>query len=264
MSSIPLSSASTKPQAKDDAVKIERLVGLCKLWGQVEYFHPSLVYRGDIDWDAALISTIPKVRNAETDEQYASALQSLLDVLGDPLTRVVASLSSATTQPNSDARQFSYQLTEDGVLVITVGNYLELWNQANQEKLKAVVAQVRKAKAMVFDLRSAEPVGEYGRFQLTSSFSQIERLISSVPFLTVSERSRIYRGFEDTSPFSSGQYKSGVYIQNGKLITPAQNAKDTPSIFLSVELWALHLVARALAWLAATIAQRRSISLQPR
>jgi hypothetical protein len=124
-----------------------------------------------------------KAHNAETDEQYASALQSLLDVLGDPLTRVVASLSSATTQPNSGSRQFGYQMTEDGVLVITVGNYLESWNQANPEKLIAVVAEVRKARAVVFDLRSAEPVGEYARFQLTSSFSQIERLIPSVPFL---------------------------------------------------------------------------------
>jgi C-terminal processing protease CtpA/Prc len=227
-----LTSASDKPQAKDETVRINRLVGLCKLWGQVKYFHPTLAYRSDIDWDAALVATIPKVRNAGNSDEYADALQGLLNVLGDSLTRVVNSSPSATRQEKSVDQQLEYRLTEDGVLVITIGNYFDLWSQVAQEKLKAVVADVPKAKAMVFDLRSAEPVGEYGRFQLTSSFSQIERMISSGPLLTAGERSRIYRGFENTSPFSSGQYKSGFYIQNVKRITPAQNAKDIPSIFL--------------------------------
>jgi C-terminal processing protease CtpA/Prc len=74
--------------------------------------------------------------------------------------------------------------------------------------------------------------GDYGKLQLTSVFSQIERLISTTPLLTTGERSRVYRGFESNSAFSSGQYKSGFYIQNVKRITSSQNARDIPSIFL--------------------------------
>ncbi|HEX8735973.1 MAG TPA: hypothetical protein VF721_11665, partial [Pyrinomonadaceae bacterium] len=40
--------------------RIERLIGLAKVWGAVKYFHPFPAYR-EIDWDKALIETIPKV-----------------------------------------------------------------------------------------------------------------------------------------------------------------------------------------------------------
>jgi C-terminal processing protease CtpA/Prc len=224
--------AGNQPQSEAETVRINRLVSLCRLWGYVKYFHPSLAYRSDIDWDAALIATIPKVRNAKTSDEYAVALQSLLDVLGDPLTRVIHNSSSATTQEKTASQQFAYQRTEDGILIITAGNYFSLWDPASQEKLKAAIAEIPKASAIVFDLRSAEPPGDYGRLQLTSVFSQIERLISTAPFLTTGERSRLYRGFEGNLSFSSGQYKSGFYIQNVKRIVPAQNARNIPSIFL--------------------------------
>lgn len=225
--------AWSKPEPESETERINRLVSLCKLWGHVKYLHPALAYRSDIDWDAALVAAIPRVRSAETTGEYAAALQDLLNVLGDPLTRVVNSSPVAMSkQVNNDGQKLGYRLSEDGILIITVGNYFELWHQANQEKLKAITAEVPKAKAIVFDLRSAGPVGEYGQFQLTSSFGQIDRMLSTAPLLTPGERSRLHRGFESLSPFSSGQYKSGSYIQNVKRIIPAQNARDIMSIFL--------------------------------
>ena len=228
----PASPGSHKPQSEIGNVEINRLVGLCRLWGYVKYFHPSLAYRPEIDWDAALVAAIPKVRNAKTSEEYAAALQGLLKTLDDSLTHIVSNSQSPITKEESVEQKLAEQLTEDGVLVITVGNYYELWDQASQEKLKAIAADVLKAKAIVFDLRSAKPTDAYGRLELTSSFSQIERLILSKPLLMPGERSLIKRGLENSSPFSSGQYKSGFYIQNVKRLTPAPNAKDIPSIFL--------------------------------
>jgi C-terminal processing protease CtpA/Prc len=224
--------ATNQPKSEDGTVQINRLVALCKLWGYVKYFHPSLAYRSEIDWDAALIATIPKVRSAKTSDEYAAVMQGLLDVLGDPLTRITHNSASATIQKENDNQPFAYQLTEDDILVITVGNYFRLWDQANQEKLKAVLGEIPKASALVFDLRSVKPVGDYGKLQLTSVFSQIERLISTAPLLTTGERSRVYKGFEGNAAFSSGQYISGFYNQNVKRITPAPNAKDIPSVFL--------------------------------
>jgi hypothetical protein len=113
-----------KPKSESETVEINRLVGLCKLRGHVKYFHPSLAYRADIDWDAALVATIPKVRKAKTTNEYEAALQGLLDILGDSNTRVVHNLSSATTEEKGDNQQFEYQMTEDGVLLITVMKYL--------------------------------------------------------------------------------------------------------------------------------------------
>src|SRR5436309_603528 len=69
-------------------IPTERLIALGKLWTEARYFHPYLAYR-DIDWDAALVKAIPKVKAAKTGQEYASAIQSMLDELGDPVTRVV-------------------------------------------------------------------------------------------------------------------------------------------------------------------------------
>src|SRR5690348_10364722 len=80
---------SNSSQPESETIEINRLVGLCKLWGYVKYFHPSLAYRSDIDWDAALVATIPQVRKAHTPAEYAAALQGLLSILDDSLTQVV-------------------------------------------------------------------------------------------------------------------------------------------------------------------------------
>jgi hypothetical protein len=76
----------TLPKASE---RVERLVGLCKLWGAVKYFHPYLAYRDDIDQDAALFAAIPKVSTANDASDYAAAVQGMLTALGDPVTRVI-------------------------------------------------------------------------------------------------------------------------------------------------------------------------------
>ena len=66
----------------------ERLAHLARLWGQVKYRHPALAYK-DVDWDAALVQALPRVESAQDAAAYAAAVQSLLDVLQDPATRVL-------------------------------------------------------------------------------------------------------------------------------------------------------------------------------
>jgi hypothetical protein len=57
LSSLILSNA-LGAEPVDEALRINRLAGLCRLWGFVKYFHPALAYRTDIDWDAALVETV--------------------------------------------------------------------------------------------------------------------------------------------------------------------------------------------------------------
>ncbi|HLJ57072.1 MAG TPA: hypothetical protein VKT77_18690, partial [Chthonomonadaceae bacterium] len=52
--------ASPAAPSVPDAVRIERLAGLGRAWGAVKFFHPYVGSR-DIDWDRALVDTIPKV-----------------------------------------------------------------------------------------------------------------------------------------------------------------------------------------------------------
>ncbi len=67
---------------------IDRLVGLAKVWCAVKFLHPWLAYRGDIDWDQALIGALPRVLAADTADAYAGAVQTMLDALGDSVSRV--------------------------------------------------------------------------------------------------------------------------------------------------------------------------------
>ncbi len=221
---------SQTPQTDSDKLKIERLTALCKLWGEVRYFHPALAYRSDIDWDATLIQAIPKVNNAKTSDEYRTALQSMLDVLNDPLTQISHTDSTEPQSNDGKNQTFDYRLTEDGVMIIAAGNYFEFYDQLIQQKLRELSGEISKAKAIVFDLRAAQPGGDYGNGALAFGFSQIERMILSSALETPGERSRLYRGFENDSFAASGQYKTGFYTQNGKRITPARNAKDIPSI----------------------------------
>ena len=57
---------------------------MAKLWAAVKYFHPYLAYRSDIDWDQALVQTIPKVNAAHDATDYSAAVEFMLKQLNDP------------------------------------------------------------------------------------------------------------------------------------------------------------------------------------
>src|SRR6185369_3538425 len=118
LSALLLASAfcqSLQAQPADD-VRIARLAGLAKVWGTVKYFHPFLAYR-DIDWDKALIDTIPKVNAARSPQDYQAALNQMLAVLNDKSTRadIEAATKPETPTPADPAKLVR---TENGVLII--------------------------------------------------------------------------------------------------------------------------------------------------
>ena len=80
--------ADAQRSSVSDSVRIARLASLGRLWGAVKYFHPALVSR-PIDWDSALVAAIPRVRAATTRVEFTAAIDTMLAVLGDPLTHVV-------------------------------------------------------------------------------------------------------------------------------------------------------------------------------
>jgi len=80
-------------QQSPPGVRVDRLAELGKLWVNIRYFHPYLAYR-DINWDDAFAKAVPKVNAAASADQYAAAVQEMLDVLGDPLTKITAQASA--------------------------------------------------------------------------------------------------------------------------------------------------------------------------
>src|SRR5215510_354675 len=85
LSMVYVTARAQSPSVED--ARLARLSELARIWGAVKYFHPYLVYR-NIDWDKALIDTIPKVNAAKTREEYRAAISQMLSVLNDQATRV--------------------------------------------------------------------------------------------------------------------------------------------------------------------------------
>src|SRR6516165_3786642 len=80
--------------------QVERLAGLAKLWGAIKFFHP-YVAEHNIEWDSALIQTIPKVESASSPEAYRKAIDYLLSFLHDPGTHTISKLPAADSNPTA-------------------------------------------------------------------------------------------------------------------------------------------------------------------
>jgi hypothetical protein len=104
--------------------EVERLAMLARVWATVRYLHPLLLQK-EIDWDGALVRAIPAVRAATTDDEFARAVGSMLNALGDPATRVIQTKPSAQPVPDmprtadrryADHRRSARQVKGDGLV----------------------------------------------------------------------------------------------------------------------------------------------------
>ena len=84
--------------------RIERLAALGRVWGAVKFFHPYLAYK-NINWDKALVETIPLVNKARSSEEYKAAVNYMLSFLGDANTYAFTNDPSSTRRI-SDTAQF--------------------------------------------------------------------------------------------------------------------------------------------------------------
>lgn len=210
-----------------DDVATARLAALARVWASIKYEHPYLGHRDAPDWDAALISAIPKVRGAQSATAFGDALAGMLARLHDPQTRVVAA------ERPTDARDavFGSRMTDDDILVVTLGDSYALWGADAQAALQQVLAAVPRARAVVLDARSARPIDAYGRLEMRQTVARLDRLLTSQTLDTAGERRRVWYGFAgNPSPFASGQYYGGWFTEPGQRIAPAPEGRDVPSV----------------------------------
>jgi C-terminal processing protease CtpA/Prc len=216
-----------------ESKRVERLIGLCKLWGAIKYFHPYLAYRNDIDWDAALVAVIPKVSAANEASDYAAAVQGMLATLDDPVTRVIQQEPADTASPPHKS-QPSYTFTPDSILVVTINYYQDIFDiHGAAQKMAAIKTEIPKARGILFDLRAASPVSlEMGELSLVFRLSEIATVLSSTPLVTVGERSRMHIGLAPQISAIGFPYTSAFQVVDGRRISPAPEAQDIPVVFL--------------------------------
>lgn len=216
--------------------RIDRLVALAKLWAAVRYFHPYLAYRSDIDWDQALVLTIPKVNAAHNSKDYSAAIESMLEKLNDPVTRVLDTRTKSTESPSSSAeRQPTFRTNSEGILIVSMTRYADFTDfVGSNEKLQALKKELPNARAVVFDLRPETPPSDFDQGTVSDAFAEsgIAEDLTTVSLNMPSERRRKYLGYAPQDGSTSGGYSSGFYFQGRPPIKPGVNAKHLAVVFL--------------------------------
>lgn len=214
LSSVSLAAAQSPAP---DSVRVARLAALGRLWGAVKYFHPAFLSR-EVNWDSALVAAVPRVSAARSTEEYVAAISTMLEVLGDPVTRVVTPHPARDSLPAAAGVATASVTTRweaDSILVVSIPSFDE-WNTVAQQ-LQAVAPAVSSAGKVVFDLRG--PASELGFASYTFEQSGMNRLLPPQPIAAPGERFRMYSGFP---PQGSGSdlYWAGTYDVPGVVIRP--------------------------------------------
>lgn len=228
-----------------DSLRTEKLHGLGTAWAKIKYFHPYLAYR-PINWDSALVQAIPKVVNAKDGEEYSLAVQSMLDALNDPLTKVMS--RKRTTGNGSEIELLSFRWVKDSILVVSFNDYRELDNyETSFESFGEICPLTLKAKGVVFDLRCLINSVDESTGYIDFVFSQLEiqNRLSAATLTLPSHRSLMYSMFQSEKGSTVNGY-SAFLVRQREQITPADGAMDKPIIFLINEESDLPLVAKSL------------------
>jgi C-terminal processing protease CtpA/Prc len=203
----------------------ERMAHVVKLWGQVRYLHPWLAYK-EIDWDAALVQAVPKVRSAATAEQYAAAVQGMLEALGDPATRVRK--SQPEPEPAKGQPPAPSKWLEDGVLAVYLRSD-EIRDFTNLRRVQqALAADLPKAKAVVVDVRAQ--AGE--SYQPESALGELNALLVSHPLRLPAQRYLLHSGYRGQTFQGSGGYFSGFLSLAADQLAPPAGASPKRVVFL--------------------------------
>jgi C-terminal processing protease CtpA/Prc len=222
-----------------EKARIERLVGLAKIWGTVKYFHPYPAYR-EIDWDKALIDAIPRVNAAKTSQEYEAAVNSMLAVLGDKSTRAKIGGKDSKTENRTPAAKTEEPIRlENEVLMIDAVTVADIFRQENNrlgEFLKRSNELLPQTKAVLIDLRRAGAVDEAVSGYFLDMFlrSLLPALLDRDVSLG-SLRYRIHNGYTPQSGSTSGGYYSALMSVAPETLAGNSKTKTPPLIFLSDE-----------------------------
>jgi C-terminal processing protease CtpA/Prc len=231
--------AFTKHISNLDSLTVQRLGDLCKLWGTIKYFHPEIAY-GDIDWDKALIETIPKVKSAQNRDEFRLAVQFLLDKLNDPVTKIEQSDKIIQQKYEIDLLrpQPYYRWLKDSVALVVATDFSQFENmQQSIGNFSKIISKLSKAKGVVYDFRrlkniDANPETDMSVYFFSNVINQIIPSIIGFDLKLPSHRSRYHYGHE----WQQGRrhiYYSGIFTQNNEVIVPkSKNIQFKPTCFI--------------------------------
>jgi C-terminal processing protease CtpA/Prc len=187
--------ASRMQQTREEA-RVDRLSGLFRLWGAIHFFHPFVVH-GSIDWDAALLSAIPRVEGAASSEDYRAAIETMLRELKDPETYVVrGELVQSAAGAGNRRRVVRRGLHSAGA---SISEYYADWERADSTPFVMSLPDGTRIA-----IRASEPASSTGAISAAentygaSSPSREQRLLALARFWNTI---RYFYGYPEYLPF---------------------------------------------------------------
>ncbi len=227
-------SSVTDGRSIAEEVRIERLIGLAKVWGTVKYFHPYLAYR-DIDWDKALIEAIPKVNAAKTPQEFQSALNQMLAVVNDKSTRAEIGTEIKTAADQTPADVTEYVRTENRVLIIEATQIAKAVAK-DSAALRGFVSNINQAlpnaSGVVFDWRSTTKSDEFETYYFETFHRQILTGILDTTVVLGSSRYRMHSGYPTQTASGTSYYYSGLVNPSPQVIAGRSKTKPPPIAFI--------------------------------
>ena len=225
-----------------DSVKIHRIAKTCQLWGEINYFHPFLMNDQSV-WYKAFTESIEGVINANSEEQFQDAVQSMLNYLDDPATFVIK--KDQVENEFKYANSPSFKFVKDSMLYVDITNYKSLddfdFVESQFDSLKKLMPH---AKSLIFDLRYKIPNEEVG--WLSYYFQNFQNELVDTVLTLPGLKGRFHDGFAPENGNSSGGYYSGYFVKTGARLEPGNNKIDVPIIFIVNSKSELPLVSVAL------------------
>ena len=225
-------SVHAQDQTPEETKRINRLIGLARVWGTVKYFHPYLAYR-EIDWVKALVEAIPRVNGAKTPEEYRAAINQMLAALNDKCTRAEIESEIKKQSPPSDMKLVR---TENGVLIIDAAQIAKTASD-NSTVLRGFVTSINEslpnAKAVVFDWRSTSEFGEFESYYFELLSRQVLTGMLDSTIVLGSSRHRMHNGYAtQTAASGAGFYYSALVSTAPQTIAGRGKTKPPPIAFI--------------------------------
>ncbi|HEX4229958.1 MAG TPA: hypothetical protein VHZ07_14895 [Bryobacteraceae bacterium] len=201
----------------------DRLAAVGQLWVTVRYFHPYLAYR-DIDWDQAFCNALSPIRQAKTPEEYAAALNRMLDVLHDPATRALVRANGTVTEPGAEILRFEQR--PGGTLIVSTGR-AEAPNIPGQNaQIKSLLTALEHASTVVFDLRASSFLS-----RLVDS-PAVQSQLTATGLELPGQRTWVHNGLEPYRGDAGNAYYSAFLLKPGGHVSANAQTPDRHVAFL--------------------------------
>lgn len=234
---LPLVSNAASP-ASVETLRLQRLAAVASLWNEVKYFHPYIGTR-PVDWDKALVDTLPRINAAKNPNDYRAAIDGLLAALHDPSTRTLDPAAKAITPPNAKADATPMVRMDAGALHVDIARLSAAAdasgsNAAFDTLLQPALEGVATAKEMVIDARASRPPDQDE--SITRLMQALLSTGSNRPLQLGSMRYRIHQGYPtQTGSFSSGGYVSGI-ITEQPMVLPGRGKQALPPVRILINV----------------------------